>query len=47
MTGGGFGGSIVALVEHDRARAVADEITASYPGGVARVTAAAGGAREL
>jgi galactokinase len=47
MTGGGFGGSIVALVEHDRARQVTDEILAAYPTGTARVSAAAGGAREL
>jgi galactokinase len=47
MTGGGFGGSIVALVEQDRADAVADDIVAAYPAGVAHVTGAAGGAREL
>jgi galactokinase len=47
MTGGGFGGSIVALVERDRAEAVADEIVAAYPAGTARLSAAADGAREL
>jgi galactokinase len=47
MTGGGFGGSILALAEHDRAHEVADEIVAAYPAGTARVSAAAGGAREL
>lgn len=47
MTGAGFGGSIVALVDHDRAQAVADKIVAAYHAGTARVSAAAGGAREL
>jgi galactokinase len=47
MTGGGFGGSIVALVERDRAQTVADEILAAYPAGTAHVSVAAGGAREL
>jgi galactokinase len=47
MTGGGFGGSIVALVDRDRAEAFAEEIVAAYPAGTARVSAAAGGAREL
>jgi galactokinase len=47
MTGGGFGGSIVALVERDRAQAVADEILAAYPAGTAHISVAAGGAREL
>jgi galactokinase len=47
MTGGGFGGSIVALVERDRAQALADEILAGYPAGTAHISVAAGGAREL
>jgi len=52
LTGAGFGGSIVALVEHDRATDVADEIVAAYRGetdldGAAWVTQAADGAREL
>jgi galactokinase len=47
MTGGGFGGSIVALVEHERVQAVAHAIVDAYPAATTRVTAAAGGAREL
>jgi galactokinase len=47
MTGGGFGGSIVALVERDRAESLAGEIVAAYPAGTARISAAADGAREL
>ncbi len=47
MTGGGFGGSIVALVDRDRADAFAGEIVAAYPAGAARISSAAGGAREL
>jgi galactokinase len=47
MTGGGFGGSIVALVDRDRAAAFADEIVAAYPAGTARSSSAADGAREL
>jgi galactokinase len=47
MTGGGFGGSIVALVGHKRAQAVADEIVDAYPAGAAIVTATSDGAREL
>ena len=47
MTGGGFGGSIVALVERERAEAVAEQIVAAYPAGEAVVSTAAGGAREL
>jgi galactokinase len=42
MTGGGFGGAIVSLVEADRAQAFAEEI-----GGRAWVCRAADGAREL
>ena len=48
MTGGGFGGSIVALVETGRAQPFADEVVAAYgPRGSAFVTRAAGGAREV
>jgi galactokinase len=52
MTGGGFGGSVVALVERDRADALAAEVADGYrarTGRVAeaRVTRAADGAREL
>lgn len=48
MTGGGFGGAIVALAETGRAAAVADGILAAYDGdGRAWVTRAAGGAREM
>jgi galactokinase len=47
MTGGGFGGSIVALVERDRVEEVVGGITAGYPGGTVRVVAAEAGAREL
>jgi len=42
MTGGGFGGAIVALVDADRAQALADGLP-----GRAWVSAAADGAREL
>jgi galactokinase len=47
MTGGGFGGSIVALVDRDRADAFADDIVAAYPAGTTRISSAADGAREL
>jgi galactokinase len=53
MTGGGFGGSIVALVDADRAdeigRAVVDEYARRHPGrrGEALVCRASDGAREL
>ena len=53
MTGGGFGGSIVALVEQRRARAAGDAILGAYAArtGSTRasvhVTRAADGAREL
>jgi galactokinase len=47
MTGGGFGGSIVVLVAHDRAESVAAEIAAALPTAYGFVTRAAQGAREL
>jgi galactokinase len=52
MTGGGFGGSIVALAETERAEAIADAIRAAYrerTGIDARsfATRAAPGAREV
>jgi galactokinase len=48
MTGGGFGGSIVALAIRDRAQELADRVLAAYGGrGAAYVCAAADGAREL
>jgi galactokinase len=47
MTGGGFGGSIVALVERPRAQTVADKIVAAYPAGTALISDVADGAREL
>ena len=52
MTGGGFGGSIVALVEAPRAGAFADAVRDAYVARTARpaathVTAAADGAREI
>jgi galactokinase len=53
MTGGGFGGSIVALAEGDRAQGLADEIVGAYAqqtgisDSAAWVTQAADGAREL
>ena len=52
MTGGGFGGSIVALVDVDGAQATADAIVATYTErtgieAAAHVTRAADGAREL
>jgi galactokinase len=47
MTGGGFGGSIVALVDADRTQRVADEIVDAYGHGTVYVTHAAAGAREL
>jgi galactokinase len=47
MTGGGFGGSIVALVEHDRAESLAVEVAQAVPTAHGFVTKAAQGAREL
>jgi galactokinase len=52
MTGGGFGGSIVALVERARADELAERVVAEYRGrarekGAAYVCAASNGAREL
>jgi galactokinase len=47
MTGGGFGGSIVALVERGRAEAFAAEVGAALPTAHGFVTKAAQGAREL
>ena len=47
MTGGGFGGSVVALVHEESARTLADEVVAAYGGGAAYVCRAAEGAREL
>ena len=52
MTGGGFGGSIVALVEQERADAVARRVVSEYrrrygERGRAYVCAASDGAREL
>ncbi len=36
MTGGGFGGSVVALAEHETAAALAAEVTAAYVGRTGR-----------
>jgi galactokinase len=49
MTGGGFGGSIVALVHADLAERIAAEVVAGFTHGtaVARLCAASAGAREL
>ena len=47
MTGGGFGGSIVVLVEHDHAEALAAEVAEALPAAHGFVTRAAEGAREL
>jgi galactokinase len=48
MTGGGFGGAIVALARADEAQRVADAVLADYgSGGRAYVSRAADGAREL
>ena len=47
MTGGGFGGSIVVLAEHDRAESLAAEIAAALPTAQGFVTRAARGAGEL
>ena len=47
MTGGGFGGSIVALVEHDRAESLAAEVAEALPTAHGFVTKAARGAREV
>jgi galactokinase len=48
MTGGGFGGAIVALAEGDRAAALADAVLADYgPNGCAYLCRASDGAREL
>jgi galactokinase len=47
MTGGGFGGSIVALVERDRAEPLAAEIADALPTAHGFVTRAAQGVREV
>jgi galactokinase len=47
MTGGGFGGSIVALVERVRAQSFAAEVAEALPTARGLVTRAAQGAREL
>ena len=48
MTGGGFGGAIVALVQHDEAGDLATRVVAAYgAAGRAFVSAASDGAREL
>jgi galactokinase len=48
MTGGGFGGAIVALAEADRAATLADAVLADYgPAGQAYLCRASDGAREL
>jgi galactokinase len=52
MTGGGFGGSIVALVERGRAEGLAQRVLAEYrrrvgDKGAARICIASDGAREL
>ncbi|HEY1370199.1 MAG TPA: galactokinase [Gaiellaceae bacterium] len=48
MTGGGFGGSIVALVQRDRVEAVEAAVLAGYgPAATAFATRAGAGAREL
>jgi galactokinase len=53
LTGAGFGGSIVVLVERDRARTLADQVVDAYglraggSGAVALISRAADGAREL
>jgi len=48
MTGGGFGGSIVALVETDRSAAFVDDVVGRYGGSAtAWLAHAADGAREM
>jgi galactokinase len=47
MTGGGFGGSIVALVDRDRAEPFAAEVAEAVPSARGFVTKAARGAHEL
>ena len=52
MTGGGFGGSIVALVDRDRAAGLAEAVVAGYRersgrSATARICRASDGAREL
>jgi galactokinase len=47
MTGGGFGGSIVALADRNRADEIAGAIAAGYPTATARICHASAGAREL
>jgi len=47
MTGGGFGGAVVALVEEARAQALVDSVLADYGGGRGWVCRASDGAREL
>jgi len=49
MTGGGFGGSIVALVHEDAAERIASEVVEGFTRGaaIARLCAASAGAREV
>jgi len=52
MTGGGFGGSIVALVDGERADEIARQVLSEYRRrfdhqGAAHICAASDGAREL
>jgi galactokinase len=48
MTGGGFGGAIVALVQASRATEFAESVTSAYgPRGRAYLCRASDGAREL
>ena len=48
MTGGGFGGAIVALVDRTEADAFASRVVGAYgSGGRAFVSAASDGAREV
>ena len=48
MTGGGFGGSIVALARREGAAELVDRVLAGYRGrGAAYVCEAGDGAREL
>lgn len=47
LTGAGFGGSIVALVERGRGEAVGSTVTARHPGSTAYVSRPAGGAADV
>jgi galactokinase len=47
MTGGGFGGSVVTLVERDQTERFISRLGANLPGTNAFLTRAGAGAREI